>query len=73
MQVDPMIPNLKPPGTKRLKLNYNNLLSSFAFNPNLRRYMEGEAMRGADGGEASTGIVGRGLHSSTSQLNLSRV
>jgi serine/threonine protein kinase len=33
-----MKPMLKAPGTKRLKLEYNKLLSSFAFNFNLRRY-----------------------------------
>jgi len=33
-----MKPTLKAPGTKRLKLKYNILLSSFAFNCNLRRY-----------------------------------
>jgi hypothetical protein len=33
-----MKPKLKPPGTKRLKLQYDGLLSSFAFNFNLRRY-----------------------------------
>ena len=31
MQVDLMKPMLKPPGTKRVKLKYNKLLSSFAF------------------------------------------
>jgi len=29
---------LKAPEIKRLKLNYDNLRSSFAFNLNLRRY-----------------------------------
>ena len=33
-----MKPTLKAPGNQRLKLNYNELLSSFAFNFNLRRY-----------------------------------
>jgi len=32
---------LKPPGTKRLKLKYDNVISSFAFNFNLRRYNGG--------------------------------
>ena len=32
-----MKPKLKAPGTMRLKLKYRNLLSSFAFNLNLRR------------------------------------
>ena len=38
MQVDPIKPTLKAPGTKRLELKYDELLSSFAFNFNLRRY-----------------------------------
>jgi len=33
-----MKPKLKAPGTKRLKLDYDAPLSSFAFNFNLRRY-----------------------------------
>ena len=37
VQVDPMKPTLKPPGTKRLKLKYDELLSNFAFKFNLRR------------------------------------
>ena len=38
VQVDPIKPTLNAPGTKRLKLKYVELLSSFAFNFNLRRY-----------------------------------
>jgi len=38
VQVDPMKPSLKSVGTKRLELKYYKLLSSFAFNFNLRRY-----------------------------------
>ena len=38
MQVDPIKPNLKAPGNKRLKLIYHGPLSNFAFNFNLRRY-----------------------------------
>ena len=38
VQVDPIKPTLKAPGTKRLKLKYDELLSSFAFKFNLRRY-----------------------------------
>ena len=40
MQVDPIKPTLKTPGTQRLKLQYDELLSSFAFNLNLRRFTE---------------------------------
>ena len=38
VQVDPMKPKLKPPGSKRLKLKCGVLLSNFAFKFNLRRY-----------------------------------
>ena len=41
MQVDPIKPVLKAPGTKRLKLKCGQLLSNFAFNFNLHRYNEG--------------------------------
>jgi len=42
VQVDPLKPTLKAPGTKRLKVEFDELLSSFAFNFNLRRYNEEE-------------------------------
>jgi hypothetical protein len=42
MQVDPIKPKLKPPGTKRLKLNYDEPLSTFAFDFKLRRYTKVE-------------------------------
>ena len=38
VQVDPIKPVLKAPGTMRLKLKYGKLLSSFAVKSNLRRY-----------------------------------
>jgi hypothetical protein len=38
VQVDPIRPTLKPTGTKRLKLNCDVLLSTSAFEFNLRRY-----------------------------------
>ena len=38
VQVDPIKPALKAPGTMRLKLIYDEPLSTFAFNYNLRRY-----------------------------------
>ena len=41
VQVDPIKPMLKPPGTKRLKLNCDVLLSTSAFKINLRRYTLG--------------------------------
>ena len=39
MQVDPIKPKLKPPGTERLKLQCDDPLLHFAFNFNLRRYI----------------------------------
>ena len=38
VQIDPIRPTLKPPRSKRLKLEDNKLLSKFAFNFTLRRY-----------------------------------
>jgi len=38
VQVDPIQTTLKAPGTKRLKLRCVEVLSSFAFKFNLRRY-----------------------------------
>jgi hypothetical protein len=38
VQVDPIKPTLKPPGTKRLNLEYNKLLLILAFKCNLRCY-----------------------------------
>jgi len=39
VQVEPMKLMWKAPGTIRLKLKYDKLLSSFAFKFNLRRYI----------------------------------
>jgi hypothetical protein len=36
--VDPIKPSLKAPGTQRLKLQYDQMLSEFASKFNLRRY-----------------------------------
>ena len=41
VQVDPMKPKLKPPGTKRLKLKCDILLSTSAFKFDLRSYTKG--------------------------------
>jgi len=41
VQVDPIKPNLKPPGTERLKLNCDVLLSTSDFKFNLRRHIKG--------------------------------
>ena len=40
MQVDPVKPKLKAPGTKRLKPKFDRSLLNFAFKFNLRRYSE---------------------------------
>ena len=47
MQVDPMNPTLKAPGSERLTLRCDYLLSIFAFNFKLRRYNEGTKVDGA--------------------------
>jgi hypothetical protein len=44
VQVDPIKPTLKPPGTNRLKLGYDEPPSNFAFNVKLRRYTMGTWM-----------------------------
>jgi len=64
VQVDPIKPTLKAPGSKRLKLKYDELPSNSAFIFNLRRYIQENF---------ALTVAGRGLHSSTSQLNVSRV
>jgi hypothetical protein len=38
VQLHPITPTLKLPGTKGLRLKYDELLSSFAFDFKLRRY-----------------------------------
>jgi len=42
VQVDAIEPTLKAPGTKRLKLIYDEPPSKFAFKFNLRRHTEGQ-------------------------------
>jgi hypothetical protein len=73
------------PGFERLNLEYEVLLSNFGTKFNLHRYIEAftTRLRVAIGGEFLDAIVadlavqwtesGRGLHSFTFQLNLSRV
>jgi hypothetical protein len=39
VQVDPIKPTLKAPGSKRLKLEREKMLSYYAFKFNLRRYI----------------------------------
>jgi hypothetical protein len=73
VQVDPMNPKLKPPGTKRLKLKCDILLSTSGFKLNLRRYKEvdvavaasasvvGGSVGGAGGaGAGAAGVGGAG-------------
>jgi len=76
-----MKPMLKPPGTERLKLKYDELLSSFAFKFHLRRYTKDKSKRVITFANNADYISmrhhtyemprGRGLHSSTFYLNLS--
>jgi hypothetical protein len=76
MQVVPIKPTLKAPGTKRSKLKYCTLLSSSAFDFNLRRYIKAIMNSGLTFerfADANTDMTGRGLHSFSFQLNLSRV
>ena len=79
MQVDPIKPTLTAPGTERLKLKYYKLLSGFAFNLNLRRYIEvlkwlrengspwdeWTCAWAADGGQLKVGAYTRPLFGST--------
>jgi hypothetical protein len=49
VQIDPIKPTLKAPGTKRLKLKCDEPLSKFAFNFKSRRYSKaivGQGQRG---------------------------
>ena len=50
VQVEPIKPTLKPPGTKRLKLEYVVPLSNVAFKFNLHRYTPGPAVLPAQPG-----------------------
>ena len=80
VQLDPMKLVLKAPGNKSLKSNYDyKPLSCVGFKFNLRRYTAGE-LRAKREATLVKGLraaavynVGRGLHSFTFQLNLSRV
>ena len=57
VQLDPIKPTLKPAGSKRLKLKYVKLLSTFAFKFNSRRYTPASAAAAAAAG-AGVGPVG---------------
>jgi hypothetical protein len=79
VQVVPVKPTLIAPGTKRLKLLYDKLLSNFAFNFSLHRYtlvlfilfpfLRRDVRRASV--PAHLLLTGRGLHSSTFWLNVS--
>ena len=73
MRVDPFKPRLKPPAAEGFKLQRELLRSSFGFDFNLRRYtMAPTDLVVALKAAGLTQVTGRGLYSSTSQLNLSR-
>ena len=57
MQVDPIKPTLKAPGTKRLKLKYDKMLSNIAFKFNLRRYTKGARAVRVEAAEACSECV----------------
>jgi hypothetical protein len=59
VQVDPLQPTLKAPGSERLKLEHEELLSNFAFNCNLRRYEEVGDLDVEQGGSTKLLEVGR--------------
>ena len=77
MQVDPVKPALKPPGTRRLKHKCVKLPLNFAFKFNLRRYIEAvthafeeAAEAGGDaGGDASGGVGGNAAAAAVNLLN----
>ena len=74
VQVDHFTPALKAPVSHSLKLNYDEMLSNVAFKFNMRRHslvhmLDHRLMRE----DIVLLLVGRGLHSSTFQLNLSHV
>ena len=66
VQFDPIQPTLKAPGPKRLKLSHDKLVSSYAFDCNLCRYIVDCHVHAPQ-----YAFTGRGLHSSTFQLNVS--
>ena len=69
VQVDPIKPTLKAPGPQPLKLKRDALLSSLAFEFNLRRSTEASTKRavwwGVSGDASLTGAYTRPLLSST--------
>jgi hypothetical protein len=62
VQVDPIKPTLKVPGTKRLKLDYDQPLSNFAVTFNLRHYTVA-----AD--DSFLGSIGSGFSAAQAQID----
>ena len=62
VQVDPIKLVLKEPGTVRLKLCHGKLLSSFAFESNLRRYTKAVSIWTSTGDLDHIWIVGAYFH-----------
>ena len=74
MQVAPIKPTLKAPGTERLQLKYEELLSNFGFKFNLRRYSKMAKETEVESlyflGEMQAGAYTRPLFSSTQALSV---
>jgi hypothetical protein len=54
VQIDPIKPTLKAPGTKRLKLEHGEAPSHFGFKINLRRYTAGGTATPSPGAASGT-------------------
>jgi hypothetical protein len=72
MHFDPIKPKLKAPGTERLRLKYEELLSNFGLKCNLRRYIKASVHKplvskttrvGTDGARPGTRGAGGALGS----------
>jgi hypothetical protein len=61
VQVDPIKPTLKAPGTTRFKLKCDDQLSDFAFNFHLRRYTMARAEAKPETGAGAGAGVGVGV------------
>jgi len=66
VQVNPMKPVLNPPETKRLRPKHDELLWSFAYNFNLRRYCWGQEIKQSIG-EAEIIIASENPYQGTGQ------